>query len=63
MTYLTLIVPIIILIVQLPLMIFCLLKLSKQDITESLSKQLWTFIIIFCAFIGPIAYLLIETEK
>jgi len=59
-TILTSIAPIIILIVQLALMIFCLLKLSKKDTTESLSNQLWAFIIIFCALIGPIAYLFFE---
>jgi len=50
-------VPIIILVMDLSLMIFCLLKLSNEGSTNSLSKRIWTFIIIFGSLIGQLAYL------
>lgn len=51
-----------IIIIQLVLMIFCLLKLSK-DATKYLPKWLWALIIIFGELLGPIAYLIIGREK
>jgi hypothetical protein len=49
-------------IIQLILMAFCLLKLSK-DTTKYLPKWLWALIIIFGELLGPIAYLILGREK
>ena len=49
-------------IIQLFLMVFCLLKLSK-DTTKYLPKWLWALIIILGELLGPIVYLLLGREK
>ena len=50
------------LIIQLALMIFCLLKLSKDNV-KYLPKWIWVLIIIFGELLGPIAYLLLGRER
>ncbi|MBU3155517.1 PLD nuclease N-terminal domain-containing protein [Clostridium estertheticum] len=49
-------------IIQLSLMFFCLLKLSKDNV-KYFPKWLWSLIIIFGELLGPIAYLLLGRER
>ena len=57
MTILPLIIPLVIL--QLVLMIYCLVDLSRRSTVKSLPKWGWALIIILGEFFGPIVYLLI----
>lgn len=49
-----------ILLIQLGLIIFCLIKVLKQTTFKFLNKPVWMMIILFVQLFGPIAYLLLE---
>ncbi|MBU3181960.1 PLD nuclease N-terminal domain-containing protein [Clostridium psychrophilum] len=49
-------------IIQLALMTFCLLKLSKDNV-KYFPKWIWVLIIVFGELLGPIAYLLLGRER
>ena len=49
-------------IIQLSLMIFCLVKISKEGV-GNLNKLAWILIIIFVNFFGPILYLALGRKK
>ena len=49
-------------IIQLALMTFCLLKLSKDNV-KYLPKWIWVLIIVFGELLGPIVYLLLGRER
>jgi hypothetical protein len=51
-----------ILVIQLSLMIFCLIRLSKDKV-KYLPKWAWALIIILGELLGPIIYLIIGREK
>lgn len=57
MAFLPLLIPLIVL--QLGLMIFCLVDLSRRRIIKHLPKWGWALIIIFGQLWGPVIYLLI----
>ena len=54
MTYLPYFIPL--LLVQLGLMVFCLLDLSRREKTKG-PKWLWVILIVFGELIGPVVYL------
>ncbi len=58
--FLPLIIPI--LLIQLGLMVFCLIDLSRRERTKG-PKWLWAVIIIFGELIGPVIYLLVGREE
>ena len=49
-------------VIQLLLMIFCLVKLTKDNV-RYLPKWAWALIIIFGELLGPIIYLFVGREK
>ena len=51
-----------IIVIQLSLMVFCLLKLSR-DIVKYLPKWAWALIIILGQLVGPVVYLILGREK
>lgn len=57
---LLMIIPLIV--IQLGLMIFALIKLSKEGV-QNLTTLAWVLIIIFVNMIGPILYLTIGRKK
>ena len=57
--YLPLLIPI--LLVQLGLMAYCLVDLSKRERVKG-PKWLWVILIIFGELIGPVVYLIIGRE-
>ena len=50
------------LILQLSLMIYCILKIIKEGVSMG-SKNLWLFIVIAFNLVGPLLYLLIGRNK
>jgi hypothetical protein len=54
--YLPLLIPLIV--VQLGLMVFCLIDLSRRVQVKG-PKWLWAILIIFGELIGPVAYLIV----
>lgn len=49
-----------IVVIQLGLMIFCLIKVAKQTKFRFFNKLIWILIIMFIQLFGPIAYLILE---
>jgi hypothetical protein len=58
--YLPLIIPI--LLIQLGLMIFCLVDLTRRERTKG-PKWVWAIVIILGELLGPIIYLLVGREE
>lgn len=56
--YLPFLIPLIIL--QVILMLFALVKVIKRDSFKNLNRPAWILIIIFVNIIGPISYLVSE---
>lgn len=56
--YLPFLIPLIVL--QVILMLFALVKVIKRDSFKKLNKPAWILIIIFINIIGPISYLVSE---
>jgi hypothetical protein len=52
-----------ILILQLGLMVFCLVDLSKREHTRGVPKWMWALIIILGEMVGPIIYLLLGRRE
>ncbi len=52
-----------ILLVQLGLMVYCLVDLSKHEHTRRGPKWMWALIIILGELVGPIIYLLLGREE
>ena len=58
--YLPLLIPLIL--VQLGLMVYCLMDLSRRERVKG-PKWLWALIIIFGELIGPVLYLIVGREE
>ena len=58
--YLPLLVPI--LIIQLALIVFALVDLTRRETTRG-PKWVWVLVIIFINFIGPIVYFVVGREE
>ena len=58
--FLPLLIPL--LIVQLVLVVFALLDLSKRQITRG-PKWMWVLIILFVSMIGPVVYFLVARPE
>jgi len=58
--YLPLLVPI--LIIQLALIVFALVDLTRREATRG-PKWVWVLVIIFINFIGPIVYFVVGREE
>lgn len=50
------------LILQISLMIYCILKILKEGVSMG-SKNLWLFIVIVFNLVGPLLYLLVGRNK
>jgi hypothetical protein len=48
--------------IQLGLAVFCFVKILKEG-TANLNKVLWSIIVIFVNFLGPLAFLLIGRKR
>lgn len=51
-----------IILIQVSLMIFTLIKALKQTEFKILNKPVWALIIIFLQLVGPITYLIVERK-
>ena len=49
-----------IILIQLGLMVYALLKVVKQQQFKYLNKPVWVLIVMFLQLFGPIAYLILE---
>ena len=49
-----------IILIQLGLMVYALLKVVKQQQFKYLNKPIWVLIVMFLQLFGPIAYLILE---
>ncbi|MBO0476212.1 PLDc_N domain-containing protein [Vagococcus sp. DIV0080] len=49
-----------IILIQLGLMVYALLKVVKQQQFKYLNKPMWVLIVMFLQLFGPIAYLILE---
>ena len=58
--YIPLLIPLIL--IQVVLMIFALLDLSKRQKTRFLPKWVWVLIIVLGEMVGPVVYFLIGRE-
>lgn len=52
-----------IILIQVSLILFALIKALKQTEFKVLNKPVWAIIIIFMQLVGPIAYLIIERKE
>jgi hypothetical protein len=57
MAFLPLIIPLVV--IQLGLMVYCLVDLSRREKVRALPKWAWALIIILGELIGPIVYIFV----